>query len=217
MIDHIKVFDKIIKFTKENPKKAVVIVSTGVLLATIILSTTVPHKAKEIYPYMPAPTPKITEEVKEEVLEKDPYFTTFVVKVALHQIIRQEPRSDGKFVCKIEENNDNVTLLYINGDYALISYDDNKGNTRIGYVDKNSIANLDSVGLIYQVNHLNMYGVITNDGCRIQNDTYSDASEYNILTRGKSGDYVKVIGEITDNKHRWYVVIYRDYIGYIDT
>ena len=214
MIDNIKVDNRLVKFVKEH-KGPVVIVSTGVLIASIILATTDKPK-KEVFPmYMP-PQTKVVEEVKEPVhQEKNPLFTSYYVRVAINQIMRLEPRSDSKFVDRIEGNNE-VELLYIDGDYALVAYTDKHNMTKLGYVETDRIAHLEDVGLIYQANKLIMYGEITNNNCRIQNNRDDDSYEPNILTRGKQGEFVKVIGEIKEGKKNWYIVIYRNYIGYMD-
>ena len=213
MIDNIKVDSRLVKFVKEH-KGPVTIVGTGVLIAAIILSTSEKPK-KEVFP-MYRPQQKIEEQVKETPKpEKNPFFITYYVKVAQRQIMRLEPRMDSKFIDRIEGNNE-VELLYIDGDYALIAYTDSNGMTKLGYVETERIANLDEVGLVYQAGKLIMYGEIINNGCRIQNERSDDAYDANILTRGKKGEYVKVIGEIKDGKKTWYIVIYRNYIGYME-
>ena len=60
-----------------------------------------------------------------------------------------------------------------------------------------------------------MYGEIISDKCRIQNNTYDSYDEPNVLTRGKKGEFVKIIGSINDGTSDWYIVIYRNYIGYV--
>ena len=214
MIDNIKVDNRLVKFVKEH-KGAVVIVSTGVLIAGIILAS-IDKPQKEVFPmYVPQET-KIVETTKEPVhQEKNPFYTTYYVRVALNQIMRLEPMSDGKFVDRIEGNND-VELLYIDGDYALICYTDSHGMDRLGFVETDRIAHLEDVGLRYQANKMNMYGEITNNNCRIQNNRDVGPDEPNILTRGKKGEFVKVIGEVREGNKTWYIVTYRSYIGYMD-
>ncbi len=214
MINNIKVDSKLVKFVKEH-KGPVVIVGTGVLITAIILSTSEKPK-KEVFPMYVPPKVQVEEQVKEPVhKEKDPFFTTYYVRVALNQIMRLEPMSDGKFVDRIEGNNE-VELLYIDGDYALICYRDSHGMEKLGFVETDRIANLNEVGLRYQAGKMSMYGEITNNNCRIQNNRDDDPYEANILTRGKKGEYVKVIGEIKEGNKTWYIVTYRSYIGYMD-
>jgi len=215
MINNIKIHNKFSSFMKKNSTKTVVIISTGVLLAGIIINYGVNSKTKEHFDFMPPPV-KVEERIETQEEVYDPNHITYRIKVALHQIIRLEPLSDSKFVGKIEENSDNVELLYIDDNYALISYEDKNGNIKIGYIEKNSIANLDKVGTIYQATPSNMYGEIINNGCRLQNEAYEDSSEFNILTRCKQGEFVKIIGEINEYNQKWYIVNYRDYIGYMN-
>ena len=213
MVGNLKVFDKLVDKVKEHPKEAVIIVSTGVLIAGLILSN-IPSKPKEEFPFMPAPTPTVTTIVETPKPTKNPNYITIDIKVAQNQIMRLEPRSDSKYVNKVEGNND-AELLYIDGNYALISYNDN-GNVRLGYVEADRISHLEDIGPNYQATKLNMYGEIKNDNCRIQNNTDDNYDDPNILTRGKKGEYVKIVGTIHDGEKDWYIVIYRNYIGYID-
>lgn len=213
MIDNIKVDNRLIKFVKEH-KGPVVLVGTGVLIVGIILANT--DKPKEVFPMYIPPQTKV-EQVQQEQpkQEKNPFFTTYYVHVALDQIMRLEPREDGKFVDKVQTSED-VELLYIDGDYALIGYTDKNGMTKLGFVDTDRIGHLEDVGCVYQAKKLNMYGEITTNNCRIQNDRDTDPYEANILTRGKKGEYVKVIGELQEHNKTWYIVIYRSYVGFMD-
>lgn len=215
MIDNIKVDNRLVKFVKEH-KGAVIIVSTGVLIAGIILAGT--SKPKEVYPVYVPPKPDIQEEEVEKVprhIERNPFFVSYYVDVSKEQIIRLEPMREAKYVDKIGDNNE-VELLYIDGDYALICYTDNNGLAKLGFVETDRIINLENVGLRYQANKMNMYGEIITDNCRIQNDRETNPDDYNILTRGKKGEYVKVIGELREGNKTWYIVTYRSYIGYMD-
>ena len=200
MIGNIKVFDKMINFVKERPKDTVVIVGTGVLIATLILSN-IPSKPKEVFPYMPRPMERV-EQQDEVIPQKKTSYITYTVRVAENQIMRLEPRSDGKYVDKVVGNNE-VDLLYVDGNYALISYTDNNGIARLGFVETERIAHFDEIEPLYRAERLNMYACINNN------------DEPNILTRANKGEYVKVIGSIKEGKELWYIVIYRDYIGYM--
>ena len=212
MVGNINVFDKMINFVRERPMATVTIVGTGVLIAGIILSGAT-NKPKEVFPYMPRPTTKVEERV-EVIVPKKTTYITYTVKVAQNQIIRLEPRSDGKYVDKVVGNNE-VDLLYIDGDYALISYTDNNDIARLGFVETERIAHLDEVGPNYQATKLNMYATINNN-CRLQNNTDDDYDAPNILTRATKGEYVKIVGSINDGQKDWYIVTYRDYIGYMN-
>ena len=214
MVGNIKVIDKLVNLVKERPKETVIIVSTGVLIAGIILSSQASNDPKEYFPMMPAPTKAPVVETVKPITTKNPVYMTMDINVALNQVIRLEPSKDSKYVGKIEEHK-NAELLYIDGEFALISYTDKKGNTRLGFVETNSIADLDNIGSRYQVEKTNMYGEITINKCRIQNDSSSNALDSNILTRGNKGDYVKIIGEYHDGIEKWYIVNYRNYIGYV--
>ena len=99
MINNIKVDNKLVNFVKEH-QGPVIVVGTGVLIAAIILSTN--EKPKEVFPmYMPTMV-KAEEHIDEPVQkEKDPFFITRYVRVALNQIMRLEPMTDGKFVDRI--------------------------------------------------------------------------------------------------------------------
>ena len=211
MIGNIKVFDKMINFVKERPKDTVVIVGTGVLITALILSN-IPSKPKEVFPYMPRPMERV-EQQEEVIPQKKTSYMTYTVRVAENQIMRLEPRSDGKYVDKIVGNNE-VDLLYVDGNYALINYTDNNGIARLGFVETERIAHFDEVGPIYRADKLDMFACINNN-CRLQNDTFDDYDEPNILTRANKGEYVKIIGSIKEGKELWYIVIYRDYIGYM--
>ncbi len=214
MIDNIEVFEKMIAFAKKHKVTAVIIVGTGTILATVLLNNAINSKPKEVFPYMPRVV--VEESVKEEpkAQEYNPLHMTTYVEVALNQIIRLEPRSDAKYVTRIDGIKD-AELLYIDGDYALISYETKEGTIHLGYIDASSISHRDRVGLIYQANKLNMYGEITTDRCRLQNDTSNNNADHNILTRGTKGEYVKIIGEYKEGKDTWYLVTYRNYIGYM--
>lgn len=212
MIGNIKVFDDMYNMMKKKPKTTIVIVSTFVLITGILLSS-IDSKPKEEYPFIPQPTTKVEEVVVTPKPTKNPNYITYEVKVAQNQIMRLEPRSDGKYINKIDGYN-TVQLLYIDGDYALISYNHN-GNVRLGFVENERIANFDEIGPNYQATKLNMYGEIKTNNCRVQNNTDEGYNEPNILTRGKQGEYVKIIGSINDGEQLWYIVTYRNYIGYM--
>ena len=214
MVGNLKVFDKLINGVKEHPKETVVIIGTGVLIAGLIFSTAEKDDSKKVYPFMPRPTEKIEEKIDTVPMKKTNYIT-YTVKVAYNQIMRLEPRSDGKYVDKIVGNNE-VDLLYIDGDYALISYLDPNGIAKIGFVESDRIVDVSLVNPLYRANKLDMYGEIKTNNCRIQNNTFEGYDEPNILTRGKKGEYVKIIGEINEHDKNWYIVIYRNYIGYMD-
>lgn len=213
MVGKIKVLDKMIDIVKEYPKTTVVIVSTGVLIAGLILSGV--SGPKEKYPYMPAPEVPIVVNVEKPVVSKNPNAITYSIKVAQNQIIRLEPRSDSKYVNKIDGNND-TELLYVDGNYALISYTDKNNNTRLGFVDMERVSHPENITSNYKANKLNMYGEIITNNCRIQNEAYVSNEDPNLLTRGKKGEFVKVIGSIKTGDKEWYIVIYRNYIGYIN-
>ncbi len=213
MVGNVKVLDKMINMVKDHPKSTVTIISTAVLIAGIILSG-IGSEAKEEFPYMPAPTVPVAAVTPTPVPTRNPEYITYSIKVAQDQIIRLEPRSDSNYVSKIDGNNE-VELLYVDNGYALISYTDTKGNTRLGFVNMERVANPENVGPRYQATKLNMYGEIINDKCRIQNNTDDSYDEPNVLTRGKKGEFVKIIGSINDGVNDWYIVIYRNYIGYV--
>lgn len=214
MVGNVKVLDKMINMVRDHPKSTVTIVSTAVLIAGIILSG-LGGGVKEEFPYMPAPTIPVVAVTPKPVPTKNPNYISYYAKVAQDQIIRLEPRSDSKYVSKIDGNNE-ADLLYVDNGYALISYTDLKGNTRLGYVDMQRVSHPEDIGPRYQANKLNMYGEIVNDNCRIQNDMDDSYDDPNVLTRGKKGEFVKIIGSINDGEKDWYIVIYRNYIGYVN-
>ena len=160
MIGNIKLHDKIFDFVEKHSKETIIVVGTGVLIAGIILSSS-NSKPKEYFPYAPRPVGKIVEEYIPEKVDVSNKMTRYI-EVGLNQIMRLEPRSDSKYVDKIE-NIKEAELLYIDGEHALISYTDTNGMTKLGYILTSGIAHLKDVGSIYQATKVNKYGEIKND------------------------------------------------------
>lgn len=219
-------YEKVKELSEKNPKKATLIKTSAVVGLVVVLIILIAHKpVSDVNLPEPTPTPvvemgdvrppgSVIEEDKEDEI---PQYIGYDIMVDAGTRMRLEPMRESSYVETIGDTTV-ANLIAIDGEYALISHKNSTDSyTRLGYVPLDRISPI-SGELHPSAYTCNEYVNFTENKVRIRSSMDTDHNAGNIVVNGKKGDYGKIVAVIPGpewSDETWYVVAYKNYIGYM--